>query len=133
MLIMTDIVKELRAGATVSDVLRVQQSYHEQRRWGTDTLFDGRRLSRPAPGDKAALWHASRAELTTQPAGIRLAVDGVKLANEIRETNPLGANVLHIAAAWSAPGTGWRRRRTTRSPSAGSWRWRVSTRSTRTR
>ncbi|MEU8954753.1 hypothetical protein AB0C93_10635 [Streptomyces sp. NPDC048518] len=102
MLIMTDIVKELRAGATVSDVLRVQQSYHEQRRWGTDALFDGRRLSRPAPGDKAALWHASRAELTTQPAGIRLAVDGVKLANEIRDTNPLGANVLHIAAAWSA-------------------------------
>lgn len=102
MLIMTDIVKELRAGATISDVLRVQQSYHEQRRWGTDELFDGRRLSQPGPGDKAALWHASRAELTTQPAGIRLAVDGVKLANEIRESNPLGADVLHVAAAWSA-------------------------------
>ncbi|MGW0936903.1 hypothetical protein [Streptomyces sp. NPDC002666] len=99
---MTDIVKELRAGATITDVLRVQQSYHEQRRWGTDSLFDGRRLDRPRAGDKAALWHASRAELTTQPAGLRLAVDGVKLANEIRESNPLGADVLHIAAAWSA-------------------------------
>lgn len=102
MLIMTDIVGELRAGATVSDVLRVQQSYHEQRRWSTDALFDGRRLSRPAPGDKAALWHAARAELTTQPAGIRLAVDGAKLAAEIRESNPLGSDVLHAAAAWSA-------------------------------
>ncbi|MER0245789.1 hypothetical protein AAHZ94_28210 [Streptomyces sp. HSW2009] len=102
MLIMTDIVKELRAGATITDVLRVQQSYHEQRRWGTDSLFDGRKLTTPGPGDKAALWHASRAELTTQPAGIRLAVDGVKLAGEIRESNPLGADVLHVAAAWSA-------------------------------
>ncbi|MEU3734960.1 ferritin-like domain-containing protein [Streptomyces sp. NPDC033538] len=102
MLIMTDIVGELRAGATVSDVLRVQQSYHEQRRWSTDALFDGRRLSRPGPGDKAALWHAARAELTTQPAGIRLAVDGVALAAEIRESNPLGSDVLNAAAAWSA-------------------------------
>ncbi|MFV0133048.1 hypothetical protein ACLGIH_07385 [Streptomyces sp. HMX87] len=129
---MADIVKELRAGATISDVLRVQQSYHEQRRWGTDNLFDGRRLSRPAPGDKAALWHASRAELTTQPAGIRLAVDGVKLANEIRESNPLGPT----SCTSPRPGrraTGWRRRRTTRSPSAGSWRWQGSIRSTRPR
>ncbi|MEI7032144.1 hypothetical protein [Streptomyces pratensis] len=99
---MTDIVKELRAGATLTDVLRVQHSYHEQRRWGTDRIFDGRRLDRPKAGDKAALWHASRAELTTQPAGLRLAVDGVKLANELRDSNPLGSNVLHIAAAWSA-------------------------------
>ena len=103
MLIMTDVVKELRAGATISDVLRVQQSYHEHRRWATDKLFDGRRLSsNVSQVDKAALWHSSRAELTTQPAGIRLAVDGVRLANELRETNPLGSDVLHIAAAWSA-------------------------------
>lgn len=102
MLIMTDIVKELRAGATISDVLRVQQSYHEHRRWSTDELFDRRGLTRPRPADRAALWHSARAELTTQPAGIRLAVDGVKLANEIRESNPSGAAVLHIAAAWAA-------------------------------
>lgn len=102
MLITTDIVKELKAGATITDVLRAQQSYHEQRRWGSDALFDRRRLSRPSHADKAALWHAARAELTTQPAGLRLAVDGVKLANEIRESNPLGSDVLHIAAAWSA-------------------------------
>ncbi|MFF7603790.1 hypothetical protein [Streptomyces parvulus] len=102
MLIMTDIVGELRAGATITDVLRVQQSYHEQRRWSSDELFDGRRLTRPGESDKAALWHAARAELTTQPAGIRLAVDGVRLAHEIRESNPLGSDVLHVAAAWSA-------------------------------
>ena len=102
MLITTDIVKELKAGATITDLLRQQHSYHEQRRWGTDALFDRRRLSRPQQADRAALWHASRAELTTQPAGLRLAVDGVKLANEIRETNPLGSDVLHIAAAWAA-------------------------------
>lgn len=102
MLIMTDIVKELRSGATITDVLRAQQSYHEQRRWSSDELFGRRRLTRPGESDKAALWHAARAELTTQPAGIRLAVEGVKLANEIRESNPLGSDVLHIAAAWSA-------------------------------
>lgn len=102
-LIMTDVVKELRAGATITDVLRVQQSYHEQRRWSIDQLFEGRRLSdRAGDTDRAALWHSSRAELTTQPAGIRLAVDGVRLANELRESNPLGADVLHCAAAWSA-------------------------------
>ncbi|MFI0187046.1 hypothetical protein ACH4PW_05640 [Streptomyces sp. NPDC017082] len=102
MLIMTDIVKELRSGATITEVLRAQQSYHEQRRWSSDQLFDGRRLTRPGERDKAALWHAARAELTTQPAGIRLAVDGIKLARELSESNPLGSKVLHIAAAWSA-------------------------------
>lgn len=102
MLIMTDIVKELRSGATITEVLRAQQSYHEQRRWSSDQLFDGRRLTRPDERDKAALWHAARAELTTQPAGIRLAVDGIKLARELSESNPLGSKVLHIAAAWSA-------------------------------
>ncbi|GAA3308548.1 hypothetical protein GCM10020295_70910 [Streptomyces cinereospinus] len=102
MLIMTDIVKELRAGATLTDVLRAQHSYHEQRRWSSDEIFGRRRLTNAGQTDKAALWHAARAELTTQPAGIRLAVDGVKLANEIRESNPLGSDVLHIAAAWSA-------------------------------
>jgi hypothetical protein len=99
---MTDIVKELRAGATISDVLRVQQSYHEQRRWGTDAVIGGRRLTNAHHADRAALYHSSRAELTTQPAGLRLAVDGVKLANELRDSNPLGSQVLHIAAAWSA-------------------------------
>jgi hypothetical protein len=102
MLIMTDIVGALTEGASISTVLRHQQSYHESRRWSTDTLFDRRTLNKPCADDRSALWHASRAELTTQPAGIRLAVDGVKLANELRDSNPLGSRVLHVAAAWSA-------------------------------
>jgi hypothetical protein len=61
-----------------------------------------RRLLNPHPRERAALGHAARAELTTQPAGIRLAAAGVKLAGEVARENPLGATVLHAAAAWSA-------------------------------
>lgn len=100
--IMTDIVNELRSGATLTHVLRAQHSHHELRRWSSDRLFDGRRLTRPDENDKAALRHAARTELTTRPSGVRLALDGTRLAHEIRESNPLGSDVLHVAAAWSA-------------------------------
>lgn len=99
MLIVNDLVGALKQGATISTILQTQQSYHEQRRWSADELFERRRLANATAGDRAALWHASRAELTTQPAGIRLAVDGIQLADEIRDSNPVGSNVLHVAAA----------------------------------
>lgn len=103
MLIVTDIVKELRNGATVCDLSRARQSYHESRRWSTDALFDGRRAAKPSQQDRGALYHASRAELTTQPAGIRLAIDGARMGNEIKDENPPGARPRCRRAA-SRPG-----------------------------
>lgn len=104
MRIVTDLVKEIKENnRTVSDLLRVQHEYHEHRRWSVYEVIENRRFSDALDDrDRAALWHASRAELTTQPAGIRLAVDGVKLAQEIEKSNPLGSVIAHIAAAWSA-------------------------------
>ncbi|MBX3191032.1 MAG: hypothetical protein KF819_28810 [Labilithrix sp.] len=100
---MMDLVRAIRDDKlTLTNILRAQQEYHEQRRWSVFDVLKTRRPHRIDPRDRAALWHAARAELTTQPAGIRLAVDGVKLANEIRSANPVGAIVLHAAAAWSA-------------------------------
>jgi hypothetical protein len=101
MKIISDLVRELENNS-ISHILNEQQHYHEWRRWSVfdiltqygDTEFD--------ENDRSALWHAARAEITTQPAGIRLAVDGVKEANKIKDSNPIGSKVLHIAAAWSA-------------------------------
>lgn len=87
---------------SLSDILRLQHGYHEKRRWSVYELIGDRKLTTFTELDRAALWHAARAELTTQPAGIRMAVDGVKLAQELADENPLGAMVLHAAAAWSA-------------------------------
>ncbi len=87
---------------TLTTILRQQQAYHEYRRWSVFEVLGSRRPSQIHPQDRAAIWHAARAELTTQPAGIRLAAAGVRLAEEIADTNPLGATILHAAAAWSA-------------------------------
>ncbi len=103
MRIMMDLVRAIREdGLTLSAILRQQQQYHEHRRWSVFDLFAQRRPSEIDPRDRAAIWHAARAELTTQPAGIRLATLGVRLANEIAGENPIGSVVLHAAAAWSA-------------------------------
>ena len=103
MRVMTNIVSAIvNDGLTLSGLLRHQQRYHEYRRWSVFEVLQGRKLEQLHPEDRAALWHAARAELTTQPAGIRLAQLGVKLANELQHDNPLGATVLHAAAAWSA-------------------------------
>jgi hypothetical protein len=103
MRVMTGLVRAIKEdGLTLSGILRYQQEYHEHRRWSVYEVFKGRALGSLHPRDRAALWHAARAELTTQPAGIRLAYAGVKLAGEVGGDNPLGATVLHAAAAWSA-------------------------------
>ena len=103
MRIIAQLVKEIqRNNYSISDVLRIQQIYHESRRWSVYDVIGSAGRIHADERDKAALWHASRAELTTQPAGIRLAVDGVKLAQNLAKSNPLGANIAHIAAAWSA-------------------------------
>ncbi len=100
--IISHIVDELGTGSSISDVLRSQQQYHEQRRWSVFEVIGDRSLTTFDDRDRAALWHAARAELTTQPAGIRLALDAAALAQELERTNPLGAQVAHVAAAWSA-------------------------------
>lgn len=103
MRILSNLVNEINTNKySVSDVLRIQQVYHEKRRWSVFNLIGKKTLNSINDRDKAALWHAARAELTTQPAGIRLAVDGIKLAKELEHSNPLGSKIAHIAAAWSA-------------------------------
>lgn len=100
--IITDIVAELNNNKSISDILREQQKYHEYRRWSVYDVLKNFPSSSFDKEDKAVLWTAARAELTTQPAGIRLAVDGVDEAIKIKDSNPLGSKVLHIAGAWSA-------------------------------
>jgi hypothetical protein len=100
--IIRDLVYELNNGRSISEILREQQKYHEFRRWSVYDVIKEYPASDFDNKDRAALWHAARAELTTQPAGIRLAVDGVKEANNIKDSNLLGSKILHIGAAWSA-------------------------------
>ena len=103
MRIIADLVAEIRnRKRSISDVLKAQQQYHEGRRWSVYDVIGNARLTHVDDRDKAVLWHAARANLTSQPAGIRLAVDGMKLARELLESNRLGSDIAHIAAAWSA-------------------------------
>lgn len=100
--IIDNIAEHVEKGGNLKSLLRHQQSYHEARRWSTDNLFDRLSPEKITNRDRAALWHAARAEITTQPAGLRLAVLGTRLANEFRDENPAAATVLDAAAAWSA-------------------------------
>ena len=103
MRILTDLVSKIKNdGLTLSGILRHQHQYHESRRWSVYDVIRDRKLEVKHPLDRAALWHTARSELTTQPAGIRIAMLGAKLASEIERENPIGAIVLHAAAAWSA-------------------------------
>jgi len=102
MRIITNLVEELRNGMSISDVMRIQHEYHEMRRWSVTDLIKNKDIGKVSRNDKAVLWQAARAEITTQPACIRLAVDGLKLANELEGKNKLGNAVAHIAAQWSA-------------------------------
>jgi rubrerythrin len=101
--VITNIVEKItKEHYTLTDILRAQQKYHEKRRWSVYEVIGERQLTNFDQKDRAALWHAARAELTTQPAGIRMAVQGVQLAQQIEGENPLGAIILQAAAAWSA-------------------------------
>lgn len=103
MKILTDLVGDItKNNSTLTTILRTQQGYHEKRRWSVYDVIRDVPYQNFDERDRAALWHASRAELTTQPAGIRLAVQGVNLAQKLEEENPVGAMVLQAAAAWSA-------------------------------
>lgn len=103
MQIITDLVKRItQDGLTLADILRHQHQYHEGRRWSVFELLKGRKLTAVSERDRAALWHVSRAEITTQPAGIRLATQGTRDATNLHDANPLGATILHASAAWSA-------------------------------
>jgi len=102
MRILTNLYSKVKEGMTLTQILRHQQQYHEYRRWSVFETIGDRKIENCDPRDRAMLWHTARAELTTQPAGIRLAVCGAQLANEIKKDNPIGSTLLHAAAAWSA-------------------------------
>jgi hypothetical protein len=103
MRIITNLVEEIRDnGLTLTGVMRIQHAYHESRRWSVTDMLKGKELGTVSRRDKAILWQAARAEITTQPACIRLAVDGLKLANELEDKNKIGSIVAHSAAQWSA-------------------------------
>ncbi|SRR6266567_5426949 len=103
MRIITNLVEEIKNNnLSLSDIMRIQHAYHESRRWSVTELLKSKQIGTVSRRDKAILWQAARAEITTQPACIRLAVDGLKLANELEGKNKVGNTVAHSAAQWSA-------------------------------
>jgi rubrerythrin len=103
MRIITNLVQEIKEnGMTLTEIMRIQHAYHEGRRWSVTDVLRDKTLGTVSRQDKAILWQAARAEITTQPACIRLAVDGLKLANELEGKNKIGNIVAHSAAQWSA-------------------------------
>jgi len=104
MRVQMDLADAFWGGATLQEVIRRQHRYHEWRRWSVfDLLERHRHHDQPISArDRAALWHVARGELTTMSAGVGLADTALALARELERDNPVGAKVLHAAAAWTA-------------------------------
>lgn len=101
MRVQMDLCRALDEGATLQQICRTQHRYHEWRRWSVFDILARHRGSKAiSKRDHAALWHVSRGELTTLPAGVGLAETALQMARSLEETNPRGARVMHAAAYW---------------------------------
>lgn len=103
MRVMMDLVHAIRhQGLTLNQMLRVQQRYHEHRRWSVFQILDRHAGGTIDDRDRTALWHVARGEMTTMPGGLGLASTALRYAKELEKDNKVGSIILHAAGAWIA-------------------------------
>ncbi|MCG9889835.1 MAG: hypothetical protein MH252_02015 [Thermosynechococcaceae cyanobacterium MS004] len=78
-----------------------QHLFHEQRSWSAVSLLQSVNLDALSPIDKANIWNAGRAELTTKPGADRLAHLADAECRRWQDTNPALASVLQACSTWS--------------------------------
>ena len=105
MKIITDLADKIQKdGWMLRDILLEQHKYHESRRWSVDEIIQKHNNNPEAHifsvEDKAALWHVTRGEATTQPGGISIAVNANELANEYASSNKTAEVIFKALEAW---------------------------------
>jgi hypothetical protein len=86
---------------SLTDITWQQQVLHERRRWSVSELIGNIDLARLSDADRAHVWNAGKAELTTKPGADRVAR---LFDNECRrhlESNPTVANIMQACGTWS--------------------------------
>lgn len=101
-----DIVRDIYSaivdkGMTITDLHDAQHFYHEHRRWSLSDVLRDRQLSTFTDQDVSAVLHSAKAEITTQPACLRMARLGGRLAEEHRN-DPVARTVAHAIIQWSS-------------------------------
>jgi len=90
-------------GGSLTELTWMQHTYHESRRWSAVEMLcaiDVERVAR-ADLDKAYIWNAARAELTTKPGADRLARLADKECRAWAGRNPALSAVMQACGTWS--------------------------------
>lgn len=94
-----EILAEQRS--SLVDLIWEQHSFHEKRRWSAVEMLSAINLESLSKFDKANLWNAGRAELTTKPGADRLARLADTECRRWQERNPVLASVMQACSTWS--------------------------------
>lgn len=100
------IIDELHRALTVEgmsliDITWEQHRMHEQRRWSALEMLATIDLERLSEADRARVWNAGRAELTTKPGADRVARLSDKECRAWEERDPTVAKIMQALSTWS--------------------------------
>jgi hypothetical protein len=90
-----------RDGRSLTDISWQQQVLHEQRRWSVTELIERIDLAHLSEADRAHVWNAGKAELTTKPGADRVARLFDSECRRHLESNPLVAKIMQACGTWS--------------------------------
>ncbi|MHC0067584.1 acyl-ACP desaturase [Nostoc sp. UIC 10890] len=93
------IVAEQRS--SLVDLIWEQHYFHEKRRWSAVEMIGAINLEAVNKFDKANLWNAGRAELTTKPGADRLARLADAECRRWQDRNPVLASIMQACSTWS--------------------------------
>lgn len=102
----SDIVSNLYAivaeqRSSLVDLIWEQHYFHEKRRWSAVEMIGAINLEAVNKFDKANLWNAGRAELTTKPGADRLARLADAECRRWQDRNPVLASIMQACSTWS--------------------------------
>ncbi|MEJ6487559.1 hypothetical protein N0Y54_40990 [Nostoc punctiforme UO1] len=83
------------------DLIWEQHHFHEKRRWSAVEMIGAINLEAVSKFDKANLWNAGRAELTTKPGADRLARLADAECRRWLDGNPVLASIMQACSTWS--------------------------------
>ncbi|MCK9893939.1 hypothetical protein [Frankia sp. AgB32] len=90
-----------RRGMSLVEITWEQQRLHEARRWSVVEMLDGIDVARLTPLERAMVWNAGRAELTTKPGADRLERQADAECGRWQRSNPTVAAIMQACGTWS--------------------------------
>lgn len=86
---------------SIVEITWEQHKFHEKRRWSTSEIIKSIDLKNLSDKDKAHIWNAGRAELTTKPGADRLATLADQESRRWQDSNSCLAAIIQICGTWS--------------------------------